>query len=99
MQQLAKYGTYEQQQACSQQLEDVRSSLRFVQYELGRKGQQSSSAVPDAILHGVQVRCILPLLLAYHIHIDVHVRCMGEVLFGDSVVDTEWWHQVTALHQ
>lgn len=50
LQHLSKAGTYEQQQVCSQQLEEVRSSLRFVKYELGRKGQQDAdTALPTPV--------------------------------------------------
>lgn len=45
LQHLSKVGSYEQQHACGQQLEEIRTSLRFVKYELERKGQQSSDAV------------------------------------------------------
>ena len=44
LQHLAQAGSYEQQHACSQQLEEIKSSLRFVKYELGRKGQQGAEA-------------------------------------------------------
>ncbi len=53
LQHLCEVGTYEQQNACRQQLEEIQGSLRFVKYELGRKGQAETS--PALQLDDIQV--------------------------------------------
>ena len=40
-------GSYEQQNACRQQLEETQGSLRFVKYELSRKGQEEMVSAPQ----------------------------------------------------
>ena len=54
LQHLCEVGSYEQQNACHQQLEDVRGSLRFVKYELDRKGGNEAK-LPALQLHDLQV--------------------------------------------
>ena len=56
LQHLSQSGSFEQQHACSQQLEEVRSSLRFVKYELGRKGQQGAEAELATPVDDLKVR-------------------------------------------
>lgn len=55
LQHLCEVGTYEQQNACRQQLEDVQGSLRFVKYELDRKGG-NEDGLPALQLDDIQVR-------------------------------------------
>lgn len=64
LQHLSEVGSYEQQSACRQQLEEITGSLRFVRYELERKG--SEEALPAPQLGDIQVsqlflRCRLPV--------------------------------------
>jgi len=47
LQHLSEVGSYEQQNACRQQLEETQGSLRFVKYELGRKGQEEMVSAPQ----------------------------------------------------
>ena len=54
LQHLCEVGSYEQQNACRQQLEDVQGSLRFVEYELDRKGG-SEAKLPALQLDDLQV--------------------------------------------
>lgn len=54
LQHLCEAGSYEQQSACRQQLEDVQGSLRFVKYELDRKGEGEVRA-PKLQLDDIQV--------------------------------------------
>ncbi|KAL3135680.1 hypothetical protein ABBQ38_006152 [Trebouxia sp. C0009 RCD-2024] len=55
LQHLCEVGTYEQQSACRQQLEDVQGSLRFVKYELGRKGGHEPK-LPASHLDDIQAK-------------------------------------------
>ena len=54
LQHLCEVGSYEQQNACRQQLEDVQGSLRFVKYELDRKGGNEAK-LPALQLDDIQV--------------------------------------------
>ena len=54
LQHLSEVGSYEQQNACRQQLEDVQGSLRFVKYELDRKGG-GEAELPALQLNDIQV--------------------------------------------
>lgn len=54
LQHLCEVGSYEQQNACRQQLEDVQGSLRFVKYELDRKGG-AEAKLPAVQLDDIQV--------------------------------------------
>ena len=57
LQHLCEVGSYEQQSACRQQLEDVQGSLRFVKYELGRKGGNEPK-LPTSHLDDIQVQTV-----------------------------------------
>lgn len=57
LQHLSEVGSYEQQNACRQQLEDVQGSLRFVKYELDRKGG-GEAQLPALQLNDIQVTSV-----------------------------------------
>lgn len=75
LQHLCEVGSYEQQNACRQQLGETQGSLRFVKYELGRKGQaetETASQVDD-----IQVSdCITYLVIFTILYVFTAMCCV-----------------------